>query len=146
MSDQDQHHTISKLLYVDDEQIEHEIMTRLLAQHQDTLDLTCVFDIKSAIDALNTEHFDIILLDNRLFPETDFTESVPKLRKVGFVGPIGIVSSHISDDVIQHFDEYGADFRLGKSEIDATSIRYILSEYSRTLLPDTCRDDYQEAM
>lgn len=133
---------ISKVLYVDDEQIEHEIMRRLFDQQSSSLELTCVLDIKSAIEAIHQGSFDIILLDNRLFPETDFTESVPQLRKAGFIGPIGIVSSHISDDVIQHFEEYGADFRLGKDEIDTASIRFILSEYSRILLPDACRGDY----
>lgn len=133
---------ISKVLYVDDEEIEHQIMQRLIGEQSSNLQLTCLYDIKSAIDAIDIESFDIILLDNRLFPEADFRESVPKLRKAGFVGPIGIVSSHISDDVIQHFEEYGADFRLGKDEIDAKSIGFILSEYSRSLLPDACREDY----
>lgn len=139
-----QNRPISKVLYVDDEIIEHEIMRRLFDQQDSSLELTCVDDIKSAITAISDGRFDIIILDNRLFPEADLTESVPQLRNAGFTGPIGIVSSHISDDVIQKFEEYGADFRLGKDEIDAASIRFILSEYSRKLLPDTCRDDYVE--
>ncbi len=71
----------------------------------------------------------IVLMDNRLQPQRDFRETVPAMRQSGFIGPIGVISSSLADPYFQNFEEYGADFRLDKAELDPTAIEFILREY-----------------
>ncbi len=71
----------------------------------------------------------MVLMDNRLQPQADFRETVPAMRQQGFIGPIGVISSSVADPYFQKFEEYGADFRIDKSELDPTAIEFILREY-----------------
>ncbi len=86
--------------------------------------------------------FDLILLDNRLLPNADFRETVPELRGIGYTGPIGVVSTDISGSYFQQFPDYGVDFRIGKDEIDARTLQYIIREYVKYDVPDFWKDDY----
>jgi hypothetical protein len=71
----------------------------------------------------------MILMDNRLQPQADFRETVPELRRAGYIGPVGVISSSISDAYFQKIDDYGVDFRIDKAELDPTAIEFILQEY-----------------
>lgn len=73
---------------------------------------------------------DMVLLDNRLGPGEDFRESVPRLRQSGYIGPIGVISSSLTDPYFQSFQDYGADFRLDKAEFDATAMGFLIQEYA----------------
>ena len=66
---------------------------------------------------------------HRLQPQADFRETVPALRQNGYIGPIGVISSSISDAYFQKIDDYGVDFRIDKAELDPTAIEFILQEY-----------------
>jgi hypothetical protein len=66
---------------------------------------------------------------------------VPRLREIGYTGPIGVISSDISDAYFQQFQEFGVDFRIGKDEIDYQALRHILSEYVDYQVPDAWRED-----
>ena len=71
----------------------------------------------------------MVLLDNRLQPQLDFRETVPAIRHHGYIGPIGVISASLADPYFQDIEEYGADFRIDKTEIDPTAIDFILREY-----------------
>lgn len=134
---------IRTILFVDDLQDEHILMQhKFFAFAGDQIQLICALDTNAAVQAILNNEIDLVLLDNRLDPEPDFKSSIPKIRNTGFTGPIGIVSSSIEDAAINEFDNYGADFRMGKDEIDDVSIRYILSVYSKSPLPEACDGDY----
>jgi len=85
---------------------------------------------------------DMVFLDNRLVPNNDFRETAPQLRNAGFIGPIGIISSDISGRYFEQFRDYGVDFKIGKDEIDGTVINFIITEYTRDQLSETCSEDY----
>ena len=132
-----------KVLLVDDDPAEHVILKRKLnASEGANIDLDYVGDIASAVDAVKGGDIDMVFLDNRLVPNNDFRETAPQLRQAGFIGPIGIISSDISGAYFEKFREFGVDFKIGKEEIDGTVINFIVSEYTRDQLSETCSEDY----
>lgn len=132
-----------RILLIDDDPDEFRLLKRTLNEVKGPLiELAYVGDIASAVSHLKANSIDIVLLDNRLLPNNDFRETAPQLRKAGYVGPIGIISSDISDSYFQKFPEFGADFRISKDEIDRAAISFIISEYTRDQLPDACAGDF----
>ncbi|MEK1928085.1 MAG: response regulator, partial [Rhizobium giardinii] len=86
--------------------------------------------IEAALDFITSGKLvSMVLMDNRLQPQADFRETVPAMRRQGFIGPIGVISSSLADPYFQKFEEYGADFRIDKAELDPTAIEFILREY-----------------
>lgn len=131
------------ILLVDDDPEEYRLMKLILKNvKRPLINLEFVSDIGAAIDRVKVEGIDIVFLDNRLLPNKDFRETAPQLRKAGFIGPIGIVSSDISGSYFQEFREFGVDFRISKDEIDSSAISFIIAEYTRDQLSDNCAEDY----
>lgn len=140
-SDQIENHL--KILLIDDDPDEYRILKRILNEVKGApIELDYVGDIASAFGHIKAYRIDIVLLDNRLLPNNDFRETAPQLRKAGFVGPIGVISSDISGSYFQKFPEFGADFRISKDEIDRATISFIISEYTRDQLPEECAGDF----
>lgn len=132
-----------KILLVDDDPAEHILLRRQMKKVDElSIELDYVGDIGAAVVRVGTGNVDMVFLDNHLVPNNDFRETAPLLRQAGFVGPIGIISSDISGKYFREFRDYGADFRIGKDEIDAVAIRFIVSEYTRDQLSETCSEDY----
>jgi DNA-binding NarL/FixJ family response regulator len=121
-----------RLLLLDDDPVEMTILEHKLNVCDGcSVSLAHVETLDGAIEWMSGNTVDIILVDNRLAPGIDFRQTVPGLRKTGFVGPIGIISSDLSSDYFQRFQEFGADFRIGKDEIDRQALTFILDEFLR---------------
>jgi len=132
------------ILLVDDEPDAYLVLKLTMKKVKSPLiNLDYVSDIGSAVDCVKEDHIDIILLDNRLLPNNDFRETAPQLRRAGYLGPIGIVSSDISGSYFEAFQEFGVDFRIGKDEIDGAAISFIISEYTKDQLSDECAEDFK---
>ena len=132
-----------KVLLIDDDPAEHILLQRKLQKAEETsIELDYVADIGSAVDIVKAGGVDMVFLDNRLVPNNDFRETAPLLRQAGFVGPIGIISSDISGKYFEDFRDYGVDFKIGKDEIDASVIAFVVTEYTRDQLSETCSEDY----
>ncbi len=135
--------SVVKVLFVDDEFIEFRSLKKTVAElSEPQVDMDYAQSIADALSKLADTRFDLILLDNRLLPNADFRETVPKLRGSGYTGPIGVVSMDVSDEYFQQFQDYGVDFRIGKDEIDADTVQYIIREYVDYRVPDIWKDDY----
>ncbi|TCU18824.1 response regulator [Rhizobium sullae] len=132
-----------KVLFVDDEFVEFRSLKKKIGSlSEPAVDIEYSQSIGDALEKVKGERFDLILLDNRLLPNADFRETVPELRAIGYTGPIGVVSTDISGGYFQQFPDYGVDFRIGKDEIDARTLQYIIREYVKYDLPDYWKDDY----
>lgn len=132
-----------RVLLIDDDPAEHILLQRKLQKaDQISIELDYVADIGSAVDLVKAGGVDMVFLDNRLVPNNDFRETAPLLRQAGFVGPIGIISSDISGKYFEDFRDYGVDFKIGKDEIDASVIAFVVTEYTRDQLSETCSEDY----
>ncbi|MEP2945140.1 MAG: hypothetical protein ABJN11_05850 [Lentilitoribacter sp.] len=120
------------ILFVDDNPDEFVLMEWLVKGGADqNTELVCVTDIESACKVLEEQDISMILLDNKLHLNDDFRTSVPILRSKAFTGPIGIVSTSIEPEYFQEFEEYGADFRIGKNELDRNAIGFIIDEFAK---------------
>ena len=67
------------LLFVDDEHLLHNVLTRLFARHQ--IDVTCCSDAATAIEKLDAEAFDLVITDFKM-PHMDGLELLAHIRKV----------------------------------------------------------------
>lgn len=131
-----------KILMVDDEILEFKVLQQKMKSSPDyTIDADFAQSIEEAVERAKEVSYGMILVDNRLLPNNDFRETVPRLREIGYIGPIGVISSDISDAYFQQFQEFGVDFRIGKDEIDYQALRHILSEYVDYQVPDAWRED-----
>ncbi len=120
------------ILLVDDDPAEHLILRALMRKvttHAIWLHYADTIDAALAQVRLAETELHMILVDNRLQPQADFRETVPELRRAGYIGPVGVISSSIADAYFQRIDEYGVDFRIDKAELDPTAIGFILQEY-----------------
>ena len=132
------------ILLVDDELLEFKVLELKLASTPEfKLGVDYAATIAEAVLKVRAGDYQMILVDNRLFPNNDFRETVPQLRRAGYTGPIGVISADISDAYFQQFPQYGVDFRIGKDELDYHAIRHIIGEYVNKKLPD---DWYQEGV
>jgi len=132
-----------KVLFVDDEFIEFRSLKKKIGSlSEPAVDVEYAQSVDDALTKMRGVKFDMILLDNRLLPNVDFRETVPALRGVGYTGPIGVISTDISDGYFQQFPDYGVDFRIGKDEMDARTLQYIIREYVTYDVPDFWKDDY----
>lgn len=129
------------ILLVDDEIAEYRALKQRMKTTSDfVIDTAYAPSIDSAVEQTLRRNFQLILVDNRLLPNNDFRETVPRLRGIGYTGPIGVVSSNITAPYFQEFPEFGVDFRMGKDEIDYHSIRHIIGEYVKYDAPDELED------
>ncbi len=120
------------ILLVDDDPAENVILSALMRKVTTfAIKLDYAETVEAALDFIRASgvQLDMILMDNRLQPQADFRETVPELRRNGYIGPIGVISSSISDAYFQKIDDYGVDFRIDKAELDPTAIEFILQEY-----------------
>jgi CheY-like chemotaxis protein len=133
-----------KVLFVDDEFVEFRSLKKKIGSlSEPAVDVEYSHSIGDALEKIKGGgRFDLILLDNRLLPNADFRETVPELRGIGYTGPIGVVSTDISGSYFQQFPDYGVDFRIGKNELDARTLQYIIREYVKYDVPDFWKDDY----
>lgn len=132
-----------RVLFVDDEFIEFRSLKKTVAAlPEPAVEMDYAQSVADALAKLKDGAFHLILLDNRLLPNDDFRQTVPKLRASGYTGPIGVVSMDVSDTYFQQFQDYGVDFRLGKDEIDVETLQHIIREYVTYDVPDFWKDDY----
>ncbi|WP_440982923.1 response regulator [Shinella sumterensis] len=122
------------ILLVDDDPAENVILSALMRKVTSyAITLHYVETVDGALDFIRSSGvaLDMILMDNRLQPQADFRETVPELRRAGYIGPVGVISSSISDAYFQKIEDYGVDFRIDKAELDSTAIEFLLREYVR---------------
>ncbi|MGQ3212070.1 MAG: response regulator [Shinella sp.] len=120
------------ILLVDDDPAENLILSAMMRKVTSyAIKLHYVETVEDALGFIRSSDaaLDMILMDNRLQPQADFRETVPELRRNGYIGPVGVISSSISDAYFQKIDDYGVDFRIDKAELDPTAVEFILQEY-----------------
>lgn len=129
------------ILYVDDDPDEFDrLRDRMALEPGNEISLHFAISVDEALQEMRAGPIDLVLIDNQLQPNNDFRETVPVLRKSGFVGPIGVISTDISGDYFQSFRDYGVDFRMEKGEINPDSLRHITTEYLRDNTPGSPED------
>jgi DNA-binding response OmpR family regulator len=101
--------TARKILIVDDDEDLRESLRDQLALH-DEFDVVSAPNASKAIDAVKSNHLDLILLDVGL-PDMDGREACKLLRKTGFKSPIVMLTGNDSDaDMILGLDSGANDY------------------------------------
>ena len=101
-----------KVLVIDDNDTMHELF-RCYAMVGD-VNLSHAVNLDEAIENIQSSKLDLILLDNRLQPFDDFTQTVPEIYKAGFEGKIAVISSETDAPVYKKVKDYGVSAVINK--------------------------------
>lgn len=118
----------STILFIDDNEHQHKLI-ECYSQTLDDVDVRHARSLESIIDNVERERFDVIFLDSRLPPHSDYRETAPKIRACGYDGKIIVISADINDPIFSKFDEFGVDDCLDKSDITLRNYQDIVSQY-----------------
>jgi len=112
---------LSKVLIVDDDEVNHEIVNSMLGEHYD---LSSAFSAQQGLDKLSQNEFDAILLDV-VMPEMDGYELCEMLRNhLNCHTPVLFVSAkNTTDDILQGFRAGGDDYITKPFDADELKFR-----------------------
>jgi len=149
MSSQDDPDRTYKILVVEDDPIDAELVSRYLGQsRRPRFTAESVQYLKDAMEALNSKEFDAVLLDLNL-PDSFGLEAVDRLRASWTAGPIivltGLDEECIGTDALRH----GAQDYLAKDGLSghllSRSIRYAIERHNMSYwisVTERSKDDY----
>lgn len=106
---------LAHVLIIDDNSHQHELFRCYASQLKDVL-LSHAMDLDEAVERLSHKAVELILLDNRLPPYSDYRQTVPKLRSAGYGGRIVVISADIQDRIFGEIDAYSVDSVVDKFE------------------------------
>ena len=115
-----------RILYVDDIEL-----NRITAQHlfeSVGMELHCVDSCKQAIERINENSFDVILMDLRM-PEVDGFECILQLQKMNVGVPIIAVSANLGQEELNRLGSLGIENWIEKP-IDIHSLTSLIIELS----------------
>lgn len=117
----------AKVLAVDDVKMNLTIITKLLKKTQ--IPITCVMSGKECIEAVKSEHFDIILLDH-MMPELDGIDTLKILRDEHLCDdtPVIILTANADVDAKSNYISAGFSDYLSKP-INPAMLEQMIMEY-----------------
>jgi diguanylate cyclase (GGDEF)-like protein len=118
-----------KILLVEDNPDDAEFLRLALARHDSSADVTHTSLISDAVAALDSQRFDVVLLDLNL-PDGRGVECVEKIQKADDLVPIVVLSGHADEDFAVEILNRGVQDYLVKWEGDGRiilrAIRYAI--------------------
>jgi diguanylate cyclase (GGDEF)-like protein len=133
-----------KILLVDDDSVDREIVKRALRSNSDTTVIVEVMTADEGLTILAEQQFDIVLLDY-MMPQVDGIEMVIALRERSDLGDTAIVMISTSDDEQLAIDciQAGAQDFIAKTDISPTKLkRAIIQAQKRFELEKKLFDSY----
>ncbi|EFL87678.1 response regulator transcription factor [Ahrensia sp. R2A130] len=113
---------MTKILLIDDNAHQHELF-RCYTMNSDDLEMRYSQELQAAVDVIAEDMPNIVLLDNRLHPFTDFRKTVPKIREAGFDGKIVVISSDVDHPVFQDAPNYAVHCCIDKADLNLKNFR-----------------------
>lgn len=89
--------------------------------------------LTTALDLAIQDKPDIVLLDDRLKPKDTANETIPFLRRVGYIGPIVVLSSLMTRRRQAELAQLGATHSLHKDDLDGTSFANAIDVVQRAI-------------
>lgn len=117
-----------RTLIVDDSRLDRQLIRSLLQSSNMSVEIEEVPDAKSALDALAAEHFDCLLVDQRM-PDVIGTEFIRAFRdkEVGSRTPILVLSGEdAGSSIIEEALGAGGDFFIAKQDLTAGRLKAAL--------------------
>ena len=116
------------VLLVDDNKSLIELF-KCYATNSKKIVLSCAASLEEAIDQISEKSPDVILLDSRLTPYNDFSESVPVLRRSGYDGKIVVISCDIHDQVFSDYRNYSVDGCIDKFHVNFSNFDRVVGNF-----------------
>ncbi len=112
---------------IDDNQFDGDVLASVLRK---VLGRETQIDVARSMTLLSKQWQsrmpELVFLDDRLGPIASATASIPAIRKLGFGGPIVVVSGHLTRDRRVELARIGASAVLHKDEFDTLAIIEVL--------------------
>lgn len=128
---------MANVLVVDDNSHQHELF-RCYALHLGDVFLSHAHSLDEAVERLSNMAVELILLDNRIPPYSDYRETVPQLRSAGYQGKIIVISADINDRVFGAIKKHTVDTVVDKFEFSMTNFSDKLKHFMDAEAP-ACR-------
>jgi response regulator of citrate/malate metabolism len=116
------------VLLVDDSKSLIELF-KCYATKSDSISLSCASSLDEALDHIAKDRPEAILLDNRLTPYNDFSETVPVLREFGYDGKIVIISCDVNDEIFLDHKNYSVSCCIDKFEINYSNFESVMEGF-----------------
>jgi CheY-like chemotaxis protein len=85
---------------------------------------------KGAMERLQQFRPDLVFLDNRIPPYTDFRPGLKELRDAGYAGPVIVQSACVADDVFDEAQQLGVADVIDKFEMNEVLLLKLLRKHS----------------
>lgn len=94
------------VLYLDDDCLDHKIMEHALRASDEAsrYTLKCTTDIQEAKNALDTGHFHVFILDNKMPSSPNFHETLDRLNPIPSNVRVIVASSEVKSSVFTNTD------------------------------------------
>jgi len=117
------HGRCGEILIIDDEALDAERLTatlHVLFGYQVLIRWAC--SIGDAIDCLAERQPSIVFLDDILKPTGDALLSIPELRRVGYAGPVIVISGAVTQSRRTRLMAVGASDVIHKDDVDSVRV------------------------
>lgn len=85
---------MKSVLLIDDDPVQHKILSFFLkSSFGEDAEFTSAFDLEEAVAHLEKQSFEMIMLDNRLAPYKDYTDTIDRIRAVSQDSLIYLISA-----------------------------------------------------
>ena len=124
------------ILIIDDNPVQHKLFEAYCWEN--SLDAIYALSLDEGLQALKNSAPDMIFLDSRLFPYSNFTQTVPMIRDAGYEGKIIVISSDIRHPIFAEFASHPVDGCMDKFEITAENFEKIVFSHLRDRFDGPC--------
>ena len=118
-----------RVLIVDDDRMQLELIRIHLAQAGLDLSMKCALTIEDAVLSITEQQPDIVFLDNRMPPDLDFRNGFGLLREAGYRGPVIVNSVTIDDPVMEEAGAFGVTRVVDKFDLRDELLRELVFTY-----------------
>lgn len=135
----------TKVLVIDDDEVDRLTLRRALKKSEIDYSLTECVEATSAIELLKKSQFDCIFLDY-LLPGTDGLVLLKRLRTEGIKTPVIIVTSQGDEKIAVEMMKSGASDYIVKTQIDPLNIKKIVQNATRLGQIERQREEAEKAL
>ena len=123
--------TTLKVLHLEDSEVDHELVRRVLARTDENFELQRVESLEDFAEQLQTQHFDVILADYRL-PGFTALDAWQTLQQQQESPPFVLLSGAIGESAAVAAIKMGVSDYLAKDEVSklASTIRRVLEVHA----------------
>ncbi len=111
------------ILIIDDDSNIVELYSAFIkAEGKTSWQIKGIDQVEKAIDFIKSTPPDIIFLDNKIPPQTDFRQPLADIKATGFTGPVIIQSAATELDIFDQAEALGAAMVMDKWQVHSETL------------------------